>query len=139
MKAVEFFQKPTEYAQKLKLKSERYKEKQNKKEPKIEPENELRIRDNVTQLAFAIRQANFNVANLRKMGTFNPERMQIDEQLEGLIELENFFVKSEKSVNENWIDQFNEYENFVFRFTHATPEEKERTMKFLESIQNKRK
>lgn len=139
MKALEFLPKSTEYAQKLKLKAERYKEKQKKKTPKIEPENELKVRDNVSQLAFAIRQANFNVSNLRKIGAFNAERMQIDEQLDALVELEKYFIKSEKSVNENWIDQFNEYENFVFRFTNSTPEEKERTIKFLESIQNKRK
>ena len=139
MNAVNFLPRTiTETHRKAIQKREAYELKQKNKIAQIPPENDKRVRDNVTQLAFVIRQANFNVENLRKLKAFSPERLGIDDQLDALVKLEEYFVKSEKAVDENWIEQFNNFENFVWDYTNHTPENKYRIIKFSRSLWNKK-
>lgn len=100
----------------------------------------LRVQESLTTSAFVLTILNFETKKLKKMGLLENRTLIIESMVE-YKKLEDYFKKNCQKNGE--IKEFensrNNFDDFIFRFVHATAEEMERTMKFLESIQNKRK
>lgn len=138
MSAINFLpRKITETHRKAIQKREAYELKLKNKVAQIPPENDKRIRDLITQFAFAIRFANFAIESLKKLNIF-PRDTAIHQQLKVFTDLENYFIKSESKVNPDWQSEFNNFEDFIWDFTNHTPENKDKIIKFSRSLWNKK-
>lgn len=138
MNAVNFLPRTiTETHRKAIQKREAYELKQKNRVAQIPPENDKRVRDLITQFAFAIRHVNFSIESLKKLNIF-PRDTAIHEQLKVFTDLENYFVKAESKANPDWKSEFNNFEDFVWDFTNHTPENKDKIIKFSRSLWNKK-
>lgn len=100
----------------------------------------VRVAESLTTTAFVLSILNFETEKLRKIGLLENRALIVDSMVE-YKKLEDFFYS--RSKNNGELSEFernrNNFDDFAFRFVHSTADERERTMKFLESIQNKRK
>ncbi|MCT4228682.1 hypothetical protein HZP39_04105 [Elizabethkingia anophelis] len=104
-------------------------------------EKELkRVADCLTTTALALTVVNFETKKLQKMGLLENRSLIIDANTE-FEKLGSFFENMAKNNGDiqTYEVSRNNFDDFIFRWVHSTPEEKDRTIKFLESIQNKRK
>ena len=138
MSAINFLHRTiTETHRKAIQKHEAYELKQKNRAPQIAPENDKRVRDLITQFAFAIRHVNFSIESLKKLNIF-PKDTAIHEQLKVFTDLENYFIKAESKANPDWKSEFNNFEDFVWDFTNHSPENKDRIIKFSRLLWNKK-
>lgn len=100
----------------------------------------VRVAESLTTTAFALSILNFETEKLRNIGLLDNRALIINSMVQYKM-LEDFFysIAKKKGVLSDFERNQNNIDDFLFRFVHATADERERTMKFLESIQNKRK
>ena len=128
-------------AQKALQKQKAYEAKQIRKRTEnfmVEEGKEQELWNDLFEAIFSIEYATLKVNTLKRKGALH--------ETDALIEFANItnrkFEKFISSLSEEkrneYITERNNAEDFFFRYAAATQDEKKRTQKFLESIQNKR-
>lgn len=139
--ALSYF-RPTETSQKSILKRQAYIDKLKERKASqfdITAENEKDIWHSLSQSIFSIGYAAFHTKALQRKGAVPEDDVLVKyaDLLKKKFETFKKFLRPEKQ--EEYIATRNVMEDFFFRVATANADELNRTIKFLESIQNKRK
>lgn len=142
MNAVNFLPRTiTETHRKAIQKREAYEAKQIKKRTEtfmVEDGKEHELWNDLFEAIFSIEYATLKVNTLKRKGALHDTDALIEFANITNRKFENFIKSLPEEKRTEYMTERNHAEDFFFRYSAATTDEKHRTQKFLESLQNKR-
>ena len=128
-------------AKKALQKKNAYDAKQTKKRTEnfmVEEGKEQELWNDLFEAIFSIEYATLKVNTLKRKGALHETDALIEFANITNRKFEKFISTLSEEKRKEYITERNEAEDFFFRYSASTQDEKKRTQKFLESLQNKR-
>ncbi len=128
-------------AQKALQKKKTYEAKQIRKRTEnfmVEEGKEQELWNDLFEAIFSIEYATLKVNTMKRKGALHENDALVEFANITNRKFENFISSLSEEKRQEYITERNEAEDFFFRYSAATQDEKKRTQKFLESLQNKR-